>query len=68
MLFLPNKKEFLRIKDNLIQSIQDWNTQFESDKWSVTGGEPESYPCYCQVVPTIKYEQRFHFFYDGKSQ
>ncbi len=65
MLLIPNKKEFLRIKNKMIDSNRDWNTQFDKDKWSVSDNEPRKYPCYCQIVTTINYEYRFHFFYDG---
>jgi len=68
MLFLPNKKEFVRIKNKMIDSNRDWNKQFDRDKWSVSEVEPEKYPCYCQIVPTINYQHRFHFFYDGDSK
>jgi hypothetical protein len=65
MLFLPNRREFLRIKNNLLASIKDWNSQYSSDKWSVSEVEPGKYPCYVQMVPTINYQHYFFFFYDN---
>ena len=64
MLLVPNRREFLRIKNNLLASTKDWNSQYTSDKWSVSDGEPEKYPCYIQIAPTINYQHRFFFFYD----
>ncbi len=64
MTFIPNKREFLRIKNNLIYSTKDWNSQYHFDKWSVADGEPEKYPCYLQTVPTVNYQHRFFFFYE----
>ena len=67
MLFISNKREFIKVKNNLILSLKDWNKQFERDKWSVSDNEPARYPCYCQIATTINYQHRFHFFYDGDS-
>lgn len=68
MMFIPNKKEFLRIKNELVISAKDWNTQFDFNKWSVSDNEPQKYPCYCQIVTTMRYQHSFHFFYDKSDQ
>jgi len=67
MLLIPNKKEFLRIKNKMVDSNANWNKQFDKDKWSVSDNEPAKYPCYCQIAPTINYQYCFYFFYDGGS-